>query len=71
MADLNIEIRWNRIIVTMPGTSFTATYRREVSGIDRIGLTGSDLNAPISLRDFITRADEVANEHARQLGWIV
>ena len=69
MADLNIEIRWNRIIVTMPGTSFTATYRRE--GIDRIGLTGSDLNAPISLRDFITRADEVANEPARQLGWIV
>ena len=71
MADLNIEIQWNRIIVTMPGTSFTATYRREVSGIDRIGLTGSDLTAPISLRDFITRADEVANEHARQLGWIV
>jgi hypothetical protein len=70
MADLNIEIQWNRIIVTMPGTSFTATYRREASGIDRIGLTGSDLNAPIS-RDFITRADEVANEHARQLGWIV
>ena len=36
-----------------------------------MGVTGSDLTAPISLRDFITRADEVANEHARQLGWIV
>ena len=36
-----------------------------------MGVTGSDLTAPISLRDFITRADEFANEHARQLGWIV
>ena len=70
MADLNIEIKWNRIIITMRGTDFSATYRREVSGISRVGLTGSDLNAPISLRDFVTRADEVADDKARQLGWI-
>jgi hypothetical protein len=71
MADLHVEIRWNRIIVTMPGTSFSATYRREVSGMERIGLKGSEFNDPTFFQDFIARADEVANEHARQLGWIV
>jgi hypothetical protein len=71
MADLNIEIDGDHIVVTIPGTSFSAIYRRGVSEMDRVGVTGSDLTTPISLRDFITRADEVANEHARELGWIV
>ena len=71
MADLNIEIEGDDIVVTIPGTTFSAIYRRAVSGMDRMGVTGSDLTAPISIRDFITRADELANEKARQLGWIV
>jgi hypothetical protein len=71
MADLKIEIEGNHITVTIAGTTFSAIYRRGVSGLDRMGVTGSDLSAPISLRDFITRADELANENARRLGWIV
>ena len=39
--------------------------------MDRMGVTASNLSAPISVRDFITHADELANEKARQLGWIV
>ena len=71
MVDFNIEIEGDHLIVTIPGTSFSAIYRREVSRMDRIGVTGSDLSAPISVRDFITCADELADEKARQLGWIV
>jgi hypothetical protein len=71
MVDFDIEIQGDHLIVTIPGTSFSAIYRREVSGMDRIGVTGSDLSAPISVRDFITCADELAAEKARQLGWTV
>ena len=71
MGDFNIEIQGDHITVTLPGTSFSAIYRRGVSGLDRMGVTGSDLSAPISVRDFIIRADEIANENARRLGWTV
>jgi hypothetical protein len=71
MVDFDIEIQEDHIIVTMPSTSFSAIYRRGISGINRMDVTGSDLSAPISVRDFITRADELADEKARQLGWIV
>jgi hypothetical protein len=71
MADFSIEIQGDHIVVTIPGTTFSAIYRRDASGMDRVGVTGSDLSAPISVRDFITRADELADEKARQLGWIV
>jgi hypothetical protein len=54
MADFNIEIEGDHIVITIPGTSFSAIYRRGVSGMDRMGVTGTDLTAPIALRDFIT-----------------
>jgi hypothetical protein len=31
----------------------------------------SDLSAPISLREFVARADAAADDKARELGWIV
>jgi len=68
---LNIEVHDADIIITMPGTSFKATYRRQDKGIDLNDVMRSDLSAPISLREFIARADEAANDKARELGWIV
>jgi hypothetical protein len=71
MTGLNIEVQDADIVVTMPGTSFKATYRRQNSGIELTDVVRSDLSAPISLREFIARADDAANDKARELGWIV
>jgi hypothetical protein len=69
-AKLKVEMRGSDIVVTMPGTSFNATYRRRDPGIDRVNFGRSDLSAPISLREFIDGADHAATEKARELGWI-
>jgi hypothetical protein len=68
---LRVEVDGDEIVVTLPGTRFRATYRRRSPGIDRMNFSRSDLSAPISLREFVTRADAAANDKTRELGWIV
>jgi len=56
----------------MPGTNFKATYHRANSEVvRRVDVLQNDLNAKLSLRDFIALADTIANDKARELGWIV
>jgi hypothetical protein len=66
-----VKVTGDKITVKMPGTSFRAAFSRRGAGIERVALKGSDLSAPITLREFALRADELANEKARELGWIV
>jgi hypothetical protein len=65
---LHVQVGGENIIVTLPGTHFRAIYRRRSSEIDRMNFSRSDLSAPISLREFISRADVAANDKARDLG---
>jgi hypothetical protein len=60
------------IVVTMPGTSYSASYRK-------VGktpwLVASDIhdnfNSPINRFTFRARAWTAVNDKARELGWIV
>jgi hypothetical protein len=69
---LRVEVDGDDIIVLMPGTQFRVIYRKEA---DTTGLVAHDwCNSPgsgISQKDFLARAWRVANDKARELGWIV
>jgi hypothetical protein len=52
-----VVLEADTIIVTMPGTRYSISYRK--------------LNAGIREVDFLARAWRIANDKARELGWIV
>ena len=75
MADtirLNIEVEDKVIIVTLPGTTFRVNYSKpnKSDGLVAFGVRG-DKDAGVSQVDFLARAWRVANDKARELGWIV
>jgi hypothetical protein len=69
---LRIEVEDDGIIVTLPGTTFRVIYRKanQSSGLIAFALRG-DKSAGISQNNFLARAWRVANDKARELGWIV
>jgi hypothetical protein len=69
---LRVTVRDDEIIVTLPGTWFTAVYRKPVDHPE-LGLTQVVDDRRTSLRkaDFLVRASRLANGKARELGWIV
>ena len=74
MADtirLNIEVEDKVIIVTLPGTTFRMNYNKakKSDGLVAFGIHG-DKDAGVSQVDFLVCAWRVANDKARELGWI-
>jgi hypothetical protein len=69
---LRIEVEDDGIIVTLPGTTFRVIYRRpnRSPGLVACGVLG-DKRAGIREVDFLARAWRVANDKARELGWII
>jgi hypothetical protein len=69
---LRIEVEGDGIIVTLPGTSFRVIYRKpsQYPGLIAFDLRG-DKSVGISQTNFLARACRVANDKARELGWIV
>jgi len=69
--DVQVSVVNDAIVVTMPGTSYSVTYRKR----DEPWLLASDIredkNSPISRWTFRARALTAANEKARELGWII
>jgi len=71
--DVQISVKDNAITVSLPGTSFSVTYRKLP---DKPWLTAADIadvrGASTSQRfGFRARAWTAANDKARELGWIV
>ena len=71
---LQIEVMHKEITVTLPGTSYTATYYKPKDFL--ILLTKhqcrtDDQRASVTLSQFLGGAWWVASERARELGWIV
>ena len=73
MEKLSVAVDGSTIIVTMPGTSFQATYFKDpdAPGIQQDLSMAKDSDAAIATREFETLAWEAANAKARELGWIV
>ena len=74
MQDLHIEVRDQDIVVTMPETSFRVVYRkpnREPQLVARLfDYFQHDQKGPITRAEFIAKALKLANDKARELGWI-
>jgi hypothetical protein len=69
---LRVEVEDDGIIVTLPGTTFRVIYRKpsqypELVAFDLRG----DKDAGITQANFLARAWRVANDKARELGWII
>ena len=74
MQDLDIEVRVQDIVVTIPGTTLRVVYRKPHRGshlVPRLDYFKDQQKGPITRAEFLARALEAANEKARELGWIV
>ena len=69
---LRVEVKDDDIVITLPGTTFRVIYRKpdEAPGLVAYGVRG-DEDAGVSQIDFLACAWRVANDKAKELGWIV
>jgi hypothetical protein len=69
---LRLTVRDEAITVTMPGTWFTVTYRK-LTGLPELIATNvvDDTRVALKKADFLVRASRIANNKARELGWVV
>ena len=72
MEELNVEVDGTRITVSVPDTRFWVTYQKKF-GNQHLVLIGSWLEPNVSTPEvgvFRARAQQAANDKARELGWI-
>jgi hypothetical protein len=69
---LQVEVDSDAVIVTMPGTTFRVVYRipTHAHGLIAFDVRGSR-EASVTMAEFLARAWKLANDKARELGWIV
>jgi hypothetical protein len=68
---LRVEVEDDTIIVTLPGTNLRVIYgKTKYSQLVTVDFLG-DKDSGIPLADFLARAWPVANDKAKELGWIV
>lgn len=69
---LRVDVVSDTLIITFPGTTFRVLYRKlsHEPGLMAFDMQG-DREASISMAHFLSRAWQVANNKARELGWIV
>lgn len=72
LGKINVEVKRQRLIVTLEGTSYRAVFRLspDKSRLIESGALAVDKSAPMAHRDFEALAWEAANAKARALGWI-
>ena len=71
---LRLDVVDDEIIVSLPGTNYSVTYFKRANSPQLLAKNiphRDDLQTPIPLSDFLSRAWRVANDKARELGWIV
>jgi hypothetical protein len=71
--DLYVEVRDQDLVVTMPGTSLRVVYRKPHWGsqlVARLDYFQDQQKGPITRAEFIAKALKLANDKARELGWI-
>ena len=71
---LHIEVVDGEITVTLPFTSYSVTYYKPANSrhlLARKFTNKDDPQAPMTSAEFLAKAWRVANDKARELGWIV
>jgi len=67
---LRVTVRDEAITVMLPATWFTVTYRK-VPDLRDLTNVVDDRRVAVKKADFLVRASRIANNKARELGWIV
>jgi hypothetical protein len=71
--DLHVEVEGGDIMVTLPGTSYAVIYYKLANSPQLHGRhlpDQVDRRSPISQAAFVGKAWKLANDKARELGWI-
>jgi hypothetical protein len=73
MHHLQVELRNQALLVTMPGTTLRVVYRKPSCDrlVPRLDYFQREQKGPITRLQFLVRARKIADEKARELGWIV
>jgi hypothetical protein len=73
-ADLHLEARDRDIVVTLPGADYAVTYYKATRFPQQLlakSYSGREVEgAPMTRVEFYARAWRLANDKARELGWI-
>lgn len=72
--DLRLDVVDDEIIVSLPGTSYSVTYFKGANSPQLLARNIShtdDLRTSVTLSEFLSGAWRLANDKARELGWIV
>jgi hypothetical protein len=69
--ELSVEVIGNHILVTLPGTRYSVTYfkPRGQPWLAAKNIVHEDI--AMTSAEFLAKAWKVANDKARELGWIV
>ena len=69
--NLNCWVRDDEIVVSLPGTSYAVAYYKPGSSPQLLArLKGNDPRLSITRAEFLAQAWRLANDKARELGWI-
>ena len=69
--DLRLEVEGEELLVTLPGTSYAVRYYKLANQLySKEYPMEVDRRSPLSQAEFIGKAWTMANEKARNLGWI-
>ena len=73
LADIHLDVSGGDIIVDLPGTSYTVTYHKPVVSPQLLAAylpAKDDARTGLTQEEFLARAWRLANDKARELGWI-
>ena len=73
IADIQLDVRGDDIIVDLPGTSYTVTYHKPVVSPQLLAAclhTKDDARTRLTQAEFLARAWRLANDKAREMSWI-
>ena len=73
-ADLRVQVIDDEIIVTRPGSSYAVTYYKPEDSPQLLAkriADHDDLRGSMTAAEFLAHAWRLANDKARELGWIV
>jgi hypothetical protein len=71
---LRVQVLDDEIVVTVPGFRYSATYRNSYDARQLVARNvpiTDDLRITLKKSEFLIKAKKLANERARELGWIV
>jgi len=71
---LLVQVVYDEIIVTLPGSRYSVTYYKPNHSpqlLARCIADRDDLRFPMTAAEFLAQAWRLANDKARELGWIV